>query len=127
MPIEVHKLSNDPTAAWTAISIEKRQCVIKVAMRSPNGEIPNNKVRIVCMSDTHNLTRYIKFDIPDGDIFIHAGDFTKRGRVEEIQEFNNWIGRFIEVSCSIGMILFFFVNRATTASTQNCYSWESRA
>lgn len=92
MPIEVHQLSEDPTAAWKAISTEKTQRVIKIAMRSPNAEIPDNKVRIVCMSDTHSLTPYIKFDIPDGDIFIHAGDFTKCGKMEEVQEFNNWIG-----------------------------------
>ncbi len=116
MPIEVHKLSQDPTAAWKAISTEKAQRVIKIAMRSPNAEIPENKVRIVCMSgkksdefvnhyggtlhnfiglttDTHSLTPYIKFDIPDGDIFIHAGDFTKCGKMEEVSEFNNWIGK----------------------------------
>lgn len=29
-----------------------------------------------------------------GDIFIHAGDFTKCGRKEEVIEFNTWIGRF---------------------------------
>ncbi|KAG4078701.1 hypothetical protein HA402_015291 [Bradysia odoriphaga] len=93
MPIEVHHLSQDPTAAWKVISTEKSQRVIKIAMRSPNAEIPDNKVRIVCMSDTHSLTPYIKFDVPDGDIFIHAGDFTKCGKMEEVQEFNNWIAQ----------------------------------
>lgn len=44
------------------------------------------------MSDTHSLTSHIKFDIPDGDIFIHAGDFTKCGGLEEVIDFNNWIG-----------------------------------
>lgn len=50
MPIEVHHLSEDPTAAWKAISTEKSQRVIKIAMRSPNAIVPDNKVRIVCMS-----------------------------------------------------------------------------
>lgn len=45
------------------------------------------------MSDTHSLTSHIKFDIPDGDIFIHAGDFTKCGRLEEVVEFNEWLGK----------------------------------
>lgn len=45
------------------------------------------------MSDTHSLTPYIKFDIPAGDVFIHAGDFTKCGSLQEVIEFNNWIGK----------------------------------
>lgn len=93
MPIEVHRLSVDPTAAWQALCKENKQRVIKIATRPLNTEIPDNKVRIVCMSDTHSLTHYIKFDIPDGDIFIHAGDFTKCGKMEEVQEFNNWVGK----------------------------------
>ena len=36
-----------------------------------------NKARIVAISDTHSLTSHIKRKIPDGDILIHAGDFTK--------------------------------------------------
>jgi hypothetical protein len=44
------------------------------------------------MSDTHSLTPHIRFNIPDGDIFIHAGDFTRCGGEEEVTEFNTWIG-----------------------------------
>ena len=44
------------------------------------------------MSDTHSLTSHIKFDIPKGDIFIHAGDFTKCGKESEVNEFNTWLG-----------------------------------
>lgn len=92
MKIEVHPLTRDPTAAWREIS--RTQRVIKITMKPPDIEIPENKVRIVCMSDTHSLTPHIKFDIPDGDIFIHAGDFTKCGRKEEVIEFNAWIGKY---------------------------------
>lgn len=45
------------------------------------------------MADTHALTKHIKFDIPDGDIFIHAGDFSATGKLNEIQEFNEWLGK----------------------------------
>lgn len=65
MTIEVHSLTNDPTAAWKEVS--KSQRVIKITMKPPNPEVPQNKVRVVCMSDTHSLTPHIKFDIPDGD------------------------------------------------------------
>lgn len=64
MTIEVHQLTNDPTAAWRQISQSQR--VIKITMKPPNPLVPDNKVRIVCMSDTHSLTPHIKFDVPDG-------------------------------------------------------------
>jgi predicted phosphohydrolase len=48
---------------------------------------------LICFrSDTHSLTNHIKFSIPPGDVFIHAGDFSKCGRLEEVVEFNNWLG-----------------------------------
>lgn len=43
------------------------------------------------MSDTHSLTRHLKFDVPIGDILIHAGDFSACGKLSEIQEFNEWL------------------------------------
>jgi Calcineurin-like phosphoesterase len=89
--IEVHPLTNNPTKAWEEIS--KTQRVIKIAYKSPKTENKDpSKIRIVVMSDTHALTRHLKFDVPDGDIFIHAGDFSACGSLSEIQEFNEWLG-----------------------------------
>lgn len=51
----------------------------------------NSKISLKNSTNLHS-TPYIKFDIPDGDIFIHAGDFTKCGRQVEVIDFNNWIG-----------------------------------
>lgn len=45
------------------------------------------------MSDTHSKTHLMKYDIPFGDIFIHAGDFTSCGEMEEVKQFNKWLGR----------------------------------
>ena len=45
------------------------------------------------MSDTHSLTSHINTPIPDGDVFVHAGDFTRAGHPTEVREFNNWIGK----------------------------------
>uniref|UniRef100_A0A1I8NXL7 Calcineurin-like phosphoesterase domain-containing protein n=1 Tax=Stomoxys calcitrans TaxID=35570 RepID=A0A1I8NXL7_STOCA len=90
MDIPIHPLTHNPTMAWKEIS--KTQRVIKVTMKPPSTGVAFNKARVVCMSDTHSLTHYMKFDIPDGDIFIHAGDFTKCGRMVEVVEFNQWIG-----------------------------------
>jgi len=47
-------------------------------------------VKIVCLSDTH--TFHDDIDVPDGDILIHAGDFTIAGEVREIAAFNHWLG-----------------------------------
>lgn len=90
MDISIHPLTHTPTAAWNEIS--KNQRIIKVTTKPPRTELSSNKARVVCMSDTHSLTSHIKFSVPDGDIFIHAGDFTKCGKLEEVIEFNQWIG-----------------------------------
>lgn len=45
------------------------------------------------MSDTHSKTHLMDFDVPLGDIFIHAGDFTKYGEMEEVKQFNEWLGQ----------------------------------
>lgn len=89
--IEVHPLTDNPAKAWEEIS--KTQRVIKIAYKPPKSANKDpNKIRIVAMSDTHSLTRHLKFDVPDGDIFIHAGDFSATGKLNEIVEFNTWLG-----------------------------------
>jgi Icc-related predicted phosphoesterase len=47
-------------------------------------------MKIVCISDTHGLHRQV--DVPEGDILLHAGDVSKRGKEQEIKEFNDWLG-----------------------------------
>ena len=46
-------------------------------------------LRFVCLSDTHNL--HDQIEVPDGDVLIHAGDFTGRGYEQEVASF----GRFL--------------------------------
>ena len=50
-------------------------------------------MKIVCISDTHHLHNLLKFEIPDGDILIHAGDFTNVGNKEDVVNFNKWLGK----------------------------------
>lgn len=46
---------------------------------------------IVCISDTHELHR--ELEVPDGDILIHAGDFTMFSKsASAILDFNDWLG-----------------------------------
>ncbi|CAG9864296.1 unnamed protein product [Phyllotreta striolata] len=88
--VEVHPLTNDPTAAWKVIS--KQQKLLKLNVKMPTKPVEPDKVRFVCMSDTHSLIRNITYGIPDGDVFIHAGDFTKCGQKDEVTQFNDWLG-----------------------------------
>lgn len=49
-------------------------------------------MRIVCISDTHG--QHEGLEVPDGDILIHAGDCTARGRAGELLEFLTWFRSF---------------------------------
>jgi Icc-related predicted phosphoesterase len=51
---------------------------------------PLEKVTIVCVSDTHGRHRDVF--IPEGDILIHAGDFTHFGKIADAEDFNQWLG-----------------------------------
>jgi Icc-related predicted phosphoesterase len=47
--------------------------------------------KLVLISDTHGKHR--QFDIPDGDILIHAGDIMTSGYDgSEVRDFNKWLG-----------------------------------
>jgi len=47
-------------------------------------------MRIVALADTHGLHRQII--VPPGDLLIHAGDLTRHGEVDELRDFNVWLG-----------------------------------
>jgi predicted phosphodiesterase len=49
------------------------------------------RLRIVCLSDTHN--RHDALAVPDGDVLLHAGDFTGRGRPREVAAFGAFLAR----------------------------------
>jgi len=51
-------------------------------------------MRLVCISDTHNLHNYMKEPIPDGDVLICGGDITNVGKVDDVESFNRWIAKF---------------------------------
>lgn len=48
-------------------------------------------MRIVCLSDTHGL--HDRLVVPDGDVLLHAGDFTRRGTVREVEAFAGFLER----------------------------------
>ncbi|KAI8583592.1 hypothetical protein K450DRAFT_221865 [Umbelopsis ramanniana AG] len=51
---------------------------------------PVDNLRIVCMSDTHGTTKF-NFQVPDGDILVHAGDITRISNLQEFSNFINWM------------------------------------
>lgn len=46
-------------------------------------------MKIVAISDTHNKHKEIN-NLPEGDIIIHAGDFTSQGTRKEVYNFLDW-------------------------------------
>jgi predicted phosphohydrolase len=48
-------------------------------------------VRLVAVADTHN--KHAELAVPDGDLFVHAGDLTLHGSLEELMDALAWIGR----------------------------------
>ena len=50
---------------------------------------PKLGVRVVCISDTHGAHRSVS--VPDGDVLIHAGDFTRYGRESDASDFDAWL------------------------------------
>ena len=51
----------------------------------------SHKIRIVCVSDTHNASPGSGYTLPPGDILIHAGDLTNNGRPSEIRKALAWL------------------------------------
>ena len=47
-------------------------------------------MKITAISDTHGLHRSLQ--IPDSDILVHAGDLTRHGTLDDVQEFNDFLG-----------------------------------
>ncbi|CAF3360040.1 unnamed protein product, partial [Rotaria socialis] len=57
--------------------------------------LENDFIRIVCISDTHNGHSKLKFDSHirkmQGDILIHAGDFSEQGTAKEVNDAVEWL------------------------------------
>lgn len=51
----------------------------------------HRKVKIVAISDTHNL--HWKMKIPEADILVHAGDISMEGKLADVRDFNEFLGQ----------------------------------
>ncbi|KAF8159310.1 Metallo-dependent phosphatase-like protein [Crassisporium funariophilum] len=60
---------------------------------SPQPHSNASKIRLVCISDTHNQLVPLSA-VPNGDILIHAGDLTQSGTVAELRLTLDWLRSF---------------------------------
>ncbi|NJM06689.1 metallophosphoesterase [Candidatus Gracilibacteria bacterium] len=47
-------------------------------------------MHLVLISDTH--TQHNNLSVPDGDVLVHAGDITRAGSIDDLDDFNTWLG-----------------------------------
>ncbi|KAL5010174.1 hypothetical protein ScPMuIL_012479 [Solemya velum] len=89
--IQVDPETNNPTKVWDKYKIKR--IVKKVKMKNLSTPIFEDRVRVVCLSDTHMKIEDKPEVVPDGDILIHAGDFTNIGLPSNIEKFNEFLGK----------------------------------
>ena len=61
-----------------------------------------DKVRFVCISDTHNHAPREGFTLPKGDILVHAGDLTNQGSYDELKKAANWLEK---ADCAVKLVI----------------------
>lgn len=89
--IEVDKDTGNPSKAWERIRVHQRY--YRCDPFPPSTPISEDKIRFVCISDTHGKIEGSKLQMPQGDVLLHAGDFTQKGHMNEIQKFNSYLGK----------------------------------
>ncbi|KAL2200360.1 Metallo-dependent phosphatase-like protein [Corynascus similis CBS 632.67] len=70
-------------------SLLYRQVLLPLRGRPFHPPRSRRPIRVVCLSDTHNLIP--SYPIPEGDLLIHCGDLTVDGTPAEIQAQINWL------------------------------------
>jgi len=90
--VPIHSLTQQPTKAWDKIKV--KQTCDKVQPLDPNTPIKDDCLRFVCLSDTHSAVEASpQFIVPQGDVLLHAGDFTQVGHPSKIKEFDSYLGK----------------------------------
>ncbi|KAF2863879.1 calcineurin-like phosphoesterase [Piedraia hortae CBS 480.64] len=83
---------NPPSLVYTVLTqpvkTQVRFLSFFIALFRPRPVPGSPPIRLVCISDTHCVTRH---DIPDGDVLIHAGDLTDAGTPAELQQQIDWL------------------------------------
>ncbi len=63
----------------------------------PQKFIPDDPkgIKIMCISDTHNIWSADVTKLPTVDILIHSGDITFTGQPSELNRWNTWINEYV--------------------------------
>ena len=83
---ERERCSWDPDGTWAQIHTKQVFDDVQFA-KSPKDR--TEATRFVCISDTHGKHRGVA--VPQGDVLIHAGDFTNTGEEAQVLDFANWL------------------------------------
>ncbi|XP_045171224.2 metallophosphoesterase MPPED2-like isoform X2 [Mercenaria mercenaria] len=83
--------AGNPNKAWRK---RAKLCTCEpVTPLDPKSPVKENHVRFVCISDTHTkLEQFRNLEIPDGDVLLHAGDFSMNGIPDEVDVVNKYLG-----------------------------------
>jgi Icc-related predicted phosphoesterase len=85
--------SGDPStnadAAWHILG--PGQQVQPPSQIRPAAADRGGALRFVCISDTHGKHRELDGLVPDGDVLVHAGDFTNTGETDQVQDLHDWL------------------------------------
>jgi hypothetical protein len=76
--------------------------------------------RFVCISDTHSKI----FEIPDGDVLLHAGDLTTWGHKEDMEKVVDWLCG-LKHKVKMCVISKFLGISVTKALTRPLTAWQS--
>ena len=94
--VKPDRFSLDPHKAWQ--KKKTTQIYKKLQPVDPDTPVSADKVRFVCISDTHTVVeKQRRMNIPDGDVLLHAGDFTIRGTTDEVHLVNEYLGKNLTV------------------------------
>jgi hypothetical protein len=87
-PSPFHSQTNMPAPADPP-PLRSPTCVIHTSydISAPPPKPSDAWTRFVCISDTHAHT----FDVPAGDVLLHAGDLTNTGRVADVRTTVEWL------------------------------------
>ncbi|XP_060075977.1 metallophosphoesterase MPPED2-like [Ylistrum balloti] len=93
--IIIDKYTKFPNKAWERLQVKSKYTYIQPENRlDPSTPVTSDNVRIVCISDTHSkVESRDPTMIPNGDILLHAGDFTMKGEPNAVNVFNRYLGQ----------------------------------
>ena len=93
------KYAKDPNLAWSYRKSKGKETAEKVEPLAIDTPVYDDKVRFLCISDTHTyLERSKDYVIPDGDVLLHAGDLTMYGKPDEVEIVNTFLGEYMITS-----------------------------